>query len=298
MFTHSEVRIGVLSSPSPYNNMHQAESYMNRDYLTWVEMSGAKAILVPYNTDKLRTYLDRLHGMVLCGGGIRNIRTHSSEQYKSYVNTVRKIYDYAVARSLPLWGTCLGFELLALMGDPPPIETFLSEENLQPVEKNGLSTLRFTDEDSRIKSEFSEAMLKKMAKKAFCSHVHKYGFRLEAEHLKTMKKYLNVVSVDKTHDGTPFVNIFEYKAYPFYGVQWHPEKIQNPLAEKVAEVLSKFFRKECAAHRGYIKEPLRIASGKFKEKTAVLVKGGNTTRKRTKKNNGRKQTCRSFRRSA
>lgn len=301
MFTHSDVRIGVVSSPMPSKHAHKAESYMNRDYLSWVEMSGAKAILVPYNTKELGNYLDHLHGVVFCGGAIENEKTHPTEQYDAYLQTFRTVFAYAKRYDLPLWGTCLGFELMALMGEPPSPGTFFSSENLQPVKKIGLSPLRFTEGSTRLKAAFPLPLQKKMAATPFCRHLHKYGFRLDAPHFKVLQRYLDVVSVDETSDGTTFVNMFEFKERPFYGCQWHPEKVQNRLGAKVAKRLSEFFRDECRAHRGPL-DPLQLKSGPFDQ--GVLVKGGKRKSKTTKQNQikvartEKRKACPSSRRNA
>ena len=49
------------------------------------------------------------------------------------------------------------------------------------------------------------------------------------KHFNDVKKLVDfyyVLSTNEDNKGTPFVSTIEAKKYPFYGVQWHPEKVQ------------------------------------------------------------------------
>jgi gamma-glutamyl hydrolase len=39
-----------------------------------------------------------------------------------------------------------------------------------------------------------------------------------------MNKYFRVIATNKDENGIKFISIVESKLYPFYGVQFHPEK--------------------------------------------------------------------------
>jgi gamma-glutamyl hydrolase len=269
------VRIGILSAPMPYVHHHpvlRVESYINREYLDWVQLSGAVAVVVPYNTAHLPAYLRSLHGMVFCGGSIENRETHTPRQYKAYLAAVHTVVDYAVRERdgggyFPIWGTCLGFEILALMGDPPSDRNLFGE--LQKVEKFGKGTLTFAPEASRIKRRFPAALRAELERTPCCTHRHHYGFVLTNEHFAHMRDYLTVVATDRLKDGTPFLNMFEHKHYPFYGAQWHPERTFNAASEQVAEILSAFLRDEGAKAKK--RAPLRLPHHDLNHAENVLI---------------------------
>ena len=91
-----KVNIGIVSSPVILKRIKHAQSYIDKVYIHWVEMSGANAVIIPYNTDMLPEYLKLVHGVVLAGGAISNVKTHSDKQYKDLIHVVRRIFEHAV----------------------------------------------------------------------------------------------------------------------------------------------------------------------------------------------------------
>ena len=239
--------IGILSAPMPNHHLHRAASYVERAYVRWVELSGALAVVIPYNTKHLQQYLASVDSVVFCGGSIENDATHSAAQYRKYMSVFRAVYDYAVRRNrtpggyFPLWGTCQGFELLALMGDPPKPNHFY--ETMDAVPKHGLSILAFQG-PSRFRRLFTGAERGKLAAVPSCTHAHDLGFRTGSDVARRMQAYLDAVSVDRTDDGAEFINMFAYKDLPFYGSIWHVERPTNDLSELTAQRFSEFLRKE------------------------------------------------------
>lgn len=269
---HRPIKIGILTAPMPKPFLGRAESYLDRDYVAWVELSGANAVIIPYNTPNLEDFLNRVHGVVLPGGAVENTQTHDPKQYAVLVGAVKRIYRFALScRYFPVWGTCLGFDMLAMMGEHLRSNLFKHVQH-EPAFRN--DPLAFTGK-SRIRAEFSPAMQARMAREPVAWHMHNFGFDMTSPHLKRMLKYLRVVSTDKSDSGSEFMNMFEYKRYPFYGSQWHPEKPKGELAEAVSTVLSHFLKKECAKNKHRV--PLwgkTFRSVKFKNPETVLLKGG------------------------
>jgi len=245
---------------------------VHREYLNWVQRSGAVAVVVPYNTEHLGAYLKSLHGMVFCGGSIEDKRTHTTRQYKTYLGAVHSVVDYAVKEKdsgnyFPIWGTCLGFEMLALMGDPPKDPELFKA--LQKVRKFGTGTLTFDPAFSKIKRRFPADLRARLEETPCCTHKHNYGFTLTDDNFEHMRHYLRVVAVDHLPNGTPYMNMFEYKHYPFYGAQWHVERTFNEASEEVADILSIFLRDECAKSKH--RAPLRLPHDHLNSKENVLI---------------------------
>ena len=216
---HRPVKIGILTAPMPKPFLGRAESYLDRDYVAWVELSGANAVIIPYNTPNLDDFLNRVHGVVLPGGAIENRQTHDHKQYAVLVGAVKRIYRFALnSRYFPVWGTCLGFDMLAMMEEHLRSNLF---KHVQHEHKFRVAPLAFTG-NSRIRREFSPAMQARMAREPVAWHMHEFGFDMASAHLKRMQTYLRVVSVDSSDSGSEFMNMFEYKRYPFSGCHWLP----------------------------------------------------------------------------
>ena len=278
-----QVQIGILSSAMPLEHLNQAQSYLDKAYVSWIQMSGANAVIIPYNTDNLSTYLSSVHGVVLVGGGvwvttpIDGKRTHSKEQYGTYMRAVQEIYDHAVRENdrgnhYPLWGTCLGFDMLAMMGENLHDGSYL--HHIQDANKFRLGPLIFKG-SSRLRSAIPKSLQTQMVDAPVVHHIHKHGFDMKSAHTKKLTKYLKIVSVDEADNGVEFVNMFEYKKYPFYGCQWHPEKPLTDLGVELGYTLSLFLRNECAKNNTRIPRWSKISeSGPLTSKFTVVVKGG------------------------
>ena len=107
-------------------------------------------------------------------------------------------------------------------------------EHINPHLKNGKECIAFTDGPSRLKQWFGADLRKKMETTPCALHHHKYGFD------KGSMKHLRTVSI---HDN--FINIMEYKKYPFYGVQFHPERPFDAFSREVSLQFSLFLQHEC-----------------------------------------------------
>lgn len=272
------VNIGIVSAPMPLKHLNQAQSYLDKAYVSWVQLSGANAVVIPYNTTELAAYMSSVHGIVWVGGGIENTKTHSPKQYRELLHVFRRIYEYAVRENdkghyFPLWGTCLGFDILAMMPEHVDHDCF---KRIQHAHKFRLAPLVFTG-PSRLRRAVPLNLQRDLASAPCVRHVHEYGFDITSEHTRKLTRYLKIVSVDEADDGTKFMNMFEFKNYPFYGSQWHPEKPLTDLGVDLAYTLSLFLKKECAHNKtvpprwSKIFEPLPLDSP-----FTVLLRGGTT----------------------
>jgi gamma-glutamyl hydrolase len=263
------VRIGIFSAPMPTAQLAKAESYLQRDYIQWVEMSGALPVIIPYNTQFLDEYLNSVNGVVWIGGAIENAETHDPEQY----HTLQKVYEHTFQHATretrrgnyyPIWGTCLGFDFLALMGQHSH-----SLGRMPHIHKTQSGTLRFQGA-SRLRRVFPRELQRKMAREPVTRQLHARGYDPASPHTLRMHNYLKVISLDRS-DESPrqFVNAFEYKHFPFYGTQWHPEKPMSDLSRNVAQRLSCFLKKECAKNRN--RSTWTPPTGKIRSTESVLV---------------------------
>jgi len=224
--------IGIIAFPE----VHTSRSVFPSNYVNWIESSGAKAVVLPYTISpkKLSLCLDKLSGLVWTGGAIES-RQYSTLQYNTYMNTLQLSFDIIKnyndkGRYFPLWGTCLGFEILVLFGKHvKPANLF---EHVQSHPKSAKDCIKFTH-SSRLKDWFDPEMRKKMEITPCALHHHTLGVDINP------MKHLTIVSTD-----SGFINMIEYKKYPFYGVQFHPDQPFNAFSRKVSHQFSCFLKNE------------------------------------------------------
>jgi gamma-glutamyl hydrolase len=225
--------IGIIAFPE----LNTSNSLFPTNYVDWVESSGAKAVVLPYTISpkQLLHCLDQLSGLVWTGGSIETPK-YSSLQYDTYMNTLQLSFDIIQSyndegRHFPLWGICLGFEILVLLGKKTKLPTLFN--HIQHHPKKGKECISFTKESSRLKDWFDKDMRDKMEHTPCAYHHHHLGFDI------IPMKHLILVS---TNSG--FINMIEYKKYPFYGVQFHPDQPFNSFSRKVSHQLSCFLKHE------------------------------------------------------
>jgi gamma-glutamyl-gamma-aminobutyrate hydrolase PuuD len=92
-------------------------TYIAASYVKFIEMSGAQVVPI-FAYTKNRTYFDallpKLNGVLFPGGGeaisIGNIWTSNADYILKYA-----ISENKKGNPFPVWGTCLGWELLAYL---------------------------------------------------------------------------------------------------------------------------------------------------------------------------------------
>ncbi len=223
--------IGIIALPK----LNGSGSVYPENYVRWVESTGSTAVVLPHDLPKrdLLKGLNKLNGIVWTGGGIES-SNYTHKQYTSYIKSLVTCFEKAKeyndhGRYYPIFGICLGFEILVLFSQNVRIEHLF--DPMKPHLRESRDTI--TLKDSRLKDWFLP-LEKKMAVQPCATHHHKYGFDIKP------LKGLTIVSTD-----ADFINMIEYKKYPFYGVQFHPERPFDAFSKKVSIHFSSFLKHEC-----------------------------------------------------
>ena len=223
------MNIGIITLPKHPKINH---------YIQWIESVGANAIVIPYSISKkeLIQQMNSIQGLIWTGGAIETER-YSEYQRMMYLTTLQRSFllakEYNVqGRYFPIWGSCLGFEMLVLMGEDLPLSHFF--DHIQRHERTGQNPITFTSTPSRLKRFFPLKLRNAMARTPCVTHHHKLGFDIEP------LPHIRIVSID-----SGFINMIEYVDYPFYGVQFHPERPFSPFSEEVSRQFILFFMEEC-----------------------------------------------------
>jgi len=208
------------------------------NYIEWVQSIGATAVIIPYSITKtaLHKQMDKMQGVIWTGGAIETER-YSEHQRMMFLTTLQRCFIQAKeyndhGRYFPIWGSCLGFEMIVLMGEEVPLAHFF--DNIQSHKRSGHDTITFLPEHSRLKEFFPLKLRNEMARIPCATHHHTLGFNINPV------PHMRIVSVD-----SGFINMIEYVNYPFYGVQFHPERPFSPFSGEITRQFGLFLLKEC-----------------------------------------------------
>uniref|UniRef100_A0A671K417 folate gamma-glutamyl hydrolase n=1 Tax=Sinocyclocheilus anshuiensis TaxID=1608454 RepID=A0A671K417_9TELE len=199
--TNERPIIGVLAQevydPPPHRN-----SYIAASYVKFLESAGARVVPLI---------------VLFPGGGV-------SLESSGYSKAAGIFYRLALEANsngdyFPVWGTCLGFELLTLLTSG---KLLLSHTNTSGI----ALPLNFTDDvrDSRLFKDFPEDLMKSLETEPLTENSHQWSLTTENfTKSETLKKFYRVLSTN-TDGQNEFVSTMEAYDFPIYATQWHPEK--------------------------------------------------------------------------
>lgn len=212
--------IGVVSQETDPKGSMANKSYIPASYVKYVEMGGAR--VVPIMINKPYSYykemFQSINGVLFPGGAV-------SITNSGYAKAGQIFYKLAIEANdkgdyFPMWGTCLGFQLLtALTTGQNLMSDFDAEDLMMPLHvldgfKNSKLFVNLPDDISEY-----------LQTENVTENYHHYGLSPETyngnEELKTF--YLPL-TLNKDRKGKVFLSTMEAYKYPFYGTQWHPEK--------------------------------------------------------------------------
>lgn len=89
---------------------------------------------------------------------------------------------------------------------------------------------------------------------------HQYCFTKDDFAENDLNRQFDILAVNKDRNGLEFISAYESKTYPFYGIQWHPEKVLYEFARnyniphtshsvKAAQYFANFFIDEARRNR-------------------------------------------------
>lgn len=203
-------RIGILAQPD-HKNQSSRLQYIAASYPKWLETGGARSIPIPYDSppELLDDILSSLHGLFLPGG--------SSDLPPSVTYLLTKIQNLnAEGTYFPVWGTCLGFEFLVQHFGGKVGSGYAAENQTLPLE-NVLSRELYVNQGIRDI----------VARQPITMNSHHMGVDPVGFNESPAAKLWEVTSTNTDVRGRSFVSTIEPRypvSFPFYGVQYHPEK--------------------------------------------------------------------------
>jgi gamma-glutamyl hydrolase len=208
--------IGILSQPlgETKRNMTDKDYVIAASYVKWLEAGGARSIPIPYDAhpEMVDELFPQINGLLLPGGAseVPPVLYH----LLSLARNTSKFF--------PVWGTCLGFEYLVKVFSHDSTSQVLTPgfdaENISlPLVSVQRRQLYKDDKIYNIVTKHNVTMNNHM------NGVEPGAFTSN----QNLNRLFRITSVNHDRKGRPFVSTIEprhTKTFPFYGVQYHPEK--------------------------------------------------------------------------
>ena len=242
--------IGILAQSTKGTPVEKlGTSYIDAAYVKYIESSGARVVPIKtsLNEEEVINIFKSVNGVLFPGGDV----SVTDSDYARIGNVIYKQAITAFCQNdyFPLWGICLGFELLATMVSGS--SSVLSHSNSE----NLLLPLNFTPEyrKSRLFADISPELAQYISTAPTTLNLHQNCVSTETfKANKQLKNFFNVLSTNNDRNGKQFVSTMEGTKYPFYSTQWHPEKNSfewstalniphYPMSVKVTQYMSNFF---------------------------------------------------------
>lgn len=217
--------IGILTQEISYslNNKYpnQYDSYIAASYVKFVE--GAGALAVPIWIGKDESYyediISKVNGVLWPGGStyfnVSNGYAEAGAIIYKIATRLNKGGDY-----FPIWGTCLGFELLTYVaagGTEHRTDCSSSKQSLPLEFLPGYAS-------SRMFKRAPDTIIEILSKYDVTSNFHQYCVTRDDLKKVHLSSEFRVMTVNHDWNGLEFVSTIEHTEMPYYGVQFHPEK--------------------------------------------------------------------------
>ncbi|KAG1714967.1 Gamma-glutamyl hydrolase [Nymphon striatum] len=195
-------------------------SFIMASYIKFVEAGGARAALIKVGQPKsyYEKMIKHINGVLLPGG---NVPISNSTYYTRAIQTL-----FNLAKGLndkgdyfPIWGTCLGFQnLMVWYSDYSILSNCEAEDVAMPLKfKPGYRK-------SKMFGELDDELNHIFTTENVTVNFHHDGIRPVDFKKHSLGNDLRILSTNTDIHGVEFISSIEAFKYPFYGVQFHPEK--------------------------------------------------------------------------
>jgi len=224
-------------------------SYIAASYVKYIEGAGGR--VVPIRINQSESYYNNIFNSInglLIPGGSASIRS------SGYSKAGSILYDLALEANnngdyFPVWGTCLGFELLAYLAAGKRSYLTSCKSNDRALNLD----FRPDADDSRLFGKAPKEVRDVLANEASTSNFHSWCLTETNFTISGLDNFLNILSTNLDDDNLAFISSFEARNYPIWGLQFHPEKNiyewsnkytsipHSPEAIKVGQYFAEFF---------------------------------------------------------
>jgi gamma-glutamyl hydrolase len=212
-----------VSLPDPANQKIINTTNVMGLYVEWIRAAGGDAIAIHswMSDSEIEEIFTKVNGFLFQGGG-RNLDLNG--EFEVFSNKIiNKVIEYKDKKNItiPLWGTCQGFELIhMLVANSYLLDKFDADNILTPLVFDD-SIIR----KSRMFSLFNEADFSSLKNLNTTAHFHHFGVSESTfNKYQTLKTMFQITSYGKDRNNDLAIASIEAFNYPIYAVQFHPEK--------------------------------------------------------------------------
>lgn len=220
--------IGILAQENWEGDPNaQGSSYIQASFVKHLESAGARVVPIHINQTKEEyvKLFNSINGLSLPGGKVDMEKSQCARTTKIFYDLAIKAND--ASDYFPIIGTCQGFQQLTIL---------TSNKNLlTPTDTKAVALpLIFTpgSHNSRMFKRFPKDLIQSLEEENMTSNFHILSLSLQNYNSNAKLKNFYRVLTTSSDGKTEFVSTMEAYRYPFYGVQWHPEKSPYEWIEK------------------------------------------------------------------
>ncbi|XP_018392928.1 PREDICTED: gamma-glutamyl hydrolase B-like [Cyphomyrmex costatus] len=200
---------------------NQYHSYIAASYVKFVEGAGARVIPIWIGKDKsyYEDILSKTNGVLWPGGSADfSQRNGYADAGKTIYRIVKRIN--AEGKYFPIFGICLGFELLTYVAANGVKHRTRCSSNDQTL------PLEFTDDvrKSNLFKNVPPDVFRILETLNVTPNYHHFCVTKEDLRRVNLTNEFHVLSLNHDKNGLEFISALEHRQFPFYGLQFHPEK--------------------------------------------------------------------------
>ncbi|XP_078080461.1 gamma-glutamyl hydrolase-like [Mustelus asterias] len=211
--------IGILAQHTVEELTEVAKTYVGAPYVKYLESAGSRVAVIRLflSESEYVKIFHSINGILLPGGAVDLETSEFARVAGIFYRLALKACDQG--DYFPIWGTCLGHQLLTALTAGEDLLT-------QTDSSNVALTLELTEEakSSQMFKDFPPDLMRILSKKPLTGNFHKFSITERTfESNPKLRSFYRLISTSTDRQGVPFVSTMEAFRYPFYGTQWHPE---------------------------------------------------------------------------
>lgn len=231
--------IGILTQVfRDYKRLtYERHFHMASSYVKWIESAGGQVLPILLNQDD--SYYERVfketNGLLFPGGD----NLLDPNKNTPMMVAAKKLYKLALDANTrgdfyPIWGTCLGLELMSVLSS--------NKNVLENCSANDISlTMEFQDRgrlfapttySNLFNIDYSAAIMEGLKTRNLTYNFHHKCLTEIGLKQANLDKFYKPLAFSRDKMGSKFIAVFEAFNYPFYAVQFHPEKPPFEFAVK------------------------------------------------------------------
>ncbi|XP_067857210.1 gamma-glutamyl hydrolase isoform X2 [Heptranchias perlo] len=227
------------------------KTYVAASYVKYLESAGCRVVPIRLNLtyEEYERIFHSINGILFPGGAVDLKTSAFAKAAKHFYEFASKAFD--ADDYFPIWGTCLGLQLLTTLTAGKVLLTHTDTENIAlPLNLTNAAA------SSKLFQKFPLDVYKALSDEPLTGNFHHFSVNVQAFlGDEKLSKFYSILSTNNDRKGVEFVSTMEGIRYPFYGVQWHPEVNQfqwqqymafphAPNAIRVSYLLADFFVNE------------------------------------------------------